>query len=64
MKSPHINTHHKRVSLAGIDLDLIHNEWLNVGSFHFDYSHYVIVDGEYPIRITRNGKKAEAVPAA
>jgi hypothetical protein len=64
MKSPHINTHHKRVSLTGIDLDLIHNEWLNVGSFHFDYSHYVVVDGESPIWIAGNGNKAEAVPMA
>jgi hypothetical protein len=57
-----VNTHHKRVSLADKDLDLIHNQWLDVGSFHLDYSHQVFVDGELPIWLAGNGNKAEAVP--
>jgi hypothetical protein len=61
---PYVNTHHKRVSLACKDLDLIHVQWLNVGSFDLDYSHYVVVDSEYPIWIAGNGNKAEAVPTA
>ena len=61
---PHVNAHHKRVSLTGKDLDLIHLQWLNVGSFHLDYSQYVVVDRELPIWITGNGNKAETVPIA
>jgi hypothetical protein len=47
----HVSAHHKRVSLASKDLDLIHLQWLNVGSFYFDYRHFVLVDGELPIGI-------------
>jgi hypothetical protein len=61
---PHVNAHHKRVSLAGKDLDLIHVQWLNVGSFYLDYSQCVVVDGELPVWSAGNGNKAEAVPTA
>jgi hypothetical protein len=61
---PYNNAYHKRISLAGKDLDLIHVQWLDVGSIHLDYSHYVVVDGEVPIWIAGNGNKAEAVPTA
>jgi hypothetical protein len=61
---PCVNAHHKRISLAGKDLDLIHGQWLNVVSFHLDYSHCVVVDGELPIWITGNRNKPEAVPTA
>jgi hypothetical protein len=56
------NAHHKRIALAGKDLDLIHIQWLNVSSIHLDYSQYVVVDGELPIWITGDGNKPEAVP--
>ena len=45
----HVSAHHKRVSLASKDLDLIHLQWLDVGSFHLNYRHRVVVDGELPI---------------
>ena len=61
-ETPLVNTHHKRVSLAGEDLDLIYDQWLSVGPLHFDYCHCVAVDGKYPIWIAGNGNKAEAVP--
>jgi hypothetical protein len=61
---PHVNAYHKRVSLACKDLDLIHCQWPNVGSFYLDYSQSVVVDGEFPIGIAGNGNKAEAVPTA
>jgi SHS2 domain-containing protein len=61
---PHVNAHHKRVSLAGKDLDLIHVQWLNVVSIYLDYSQCVVVDGELPVWIAGNGNKAEAVTAA
>jgi hypothetical protein len=61
---PHVNAYHKRVSLTCKDLDLIHFQWLNVGSFYLDYSQNVVVDGELPIWIARNGNKTEPVPIA
>jgi hypothetical protein len=57
-----VNAYHKRVSLADKDLDLIHNQWLNVGSFHLDYGQQVVVDGKYKIWFAGNGNKAETVP--
>jgi hypothetical protein len=54
-----VNAYHKRISLADKDLDLIYNQWLNVGSFHLDYGHQVVVDGEYIIRVAGNGNKAK-----
>jgi hypothetical protein len=59
-----VNAYHKRVSLADKDLDLIHNQWLNVGSFHLDYGQQVVVDGELKIWLAGNGNEAESVPTA
>jgi hypothetical protein len=59
-----VNIHHKRVSLANKDLNLIHNQWPNVGSFHLDYSQQVVVDGELKVWVAGNGNKAEAVSRA
>lgn len=59
-----VNTRHKRVSLADKDLNLIHNQWLNVGSFHLNYSQQVVVDRELKIWVAGNGNKAEAVSRA
>jgi hypothetical protein len=61
---PYTDAHHKRISLAGKDLDLIHGQWLNVGPIHLYYSQRVVVDREFPIWIAGNGNKAEAIPAA
>jgi hypothetical protein len=51
---PNVYAHHKRVSLASKDLNLIHIQWLSIRSFHLDYSHDVIIDGELPIWIAGN----------
>jgi hypothetical protein len=50
----HVSAHHKRVSLASKDLNLINGQWLDIGSFHLNYRHHVVVDGEHPIWLAGN----------
>ena len=49
-----VSAHYKRVSLASKDLDLIHDQRLNIGSLHLDDRHRVVVDGELPIWLAGN----------
>jgi len=50
--------------LANKDLNLINIQWLNIGSFHFDYGQSVVVNGKLPVWFAGNGNQAESVPKA
>lgn len=55
------DTYDERVSLSSEDLDRVNTERLTVDTVDFDDSEVMVIDGENPIGVTRDGDQTETV---